>query len=79
MRLKRTDNVGSHQPCPQCRGHGYILKPLDVWYIDYHYQDCHEMCGPYTREQVRKMLERDDGKTSFRVIGPDGYLYSWEK
>jgi len=64
-------------PCSACGGSGRVVSGhRDGWYVDYHYQDGHETCGPYTKaEAVRLVVEHDDRTSRPTLIAPDGQIY----
>jgi len=62
-------------PCPACRGSGRVTPGrVDGWYVDYHYQDGHETCGPYAKALAVEMVRTSD-RVSATLIGPDGQIY----
>lgn len=65
-------------PCPHCNGTGRVRpQKQDGWRVDYHYQDGHELCGPYDKATaVEHAFGERDGTCSTTLIGPDGQIYS---
>lgn len=76
QRFEPTSHLASWVPCPWCRGTGKHPAALDGWYVDYHYQDGHEQCGPFIEEEaIRRVTEHRDPAVTVTLIGPDGRVW----
>lgn len=65
--------------CPFCDGRGSFTpcRPLGGWFIEYHYQDGHEMSGPMTKEEaIGRYLTLDQGRDNATLIGDEGQIYT---
>jgi len=64
------------QACPHCSGTGTTAHTPGGWWIDWHYQDCHEQEGPLTKTQaIKTICQHKDGSCRPTLIGPDGTVY----
>ena len=65
-------------PCPFCEGSGRTRcrGRAAGWYVDYHFQDGHELCGPYgMTEAARLVADHRDGTSTVTLIAPDGEIH----
>lgn len=64
--------------CRCCGGTGYqVPVNLKGWFVDYNYQDGHEVSGPMTKEEaIKTCLEHRDPSSSWTLIGSDGQIYT---
>ncbi len=77
MSPKCTGKYMYYADCQWCRGAGRVPRTLDGWYIDYHFQDGHETCGPYSEEEaIWRYLAGRSGEAT--LVGPDGMVYTVE-
>ncbi len=75
--IKRTDRQYCTKQCEHCKGTGREPQSLDGWYIDYHYQDGHDMCGPYDRDEAIRLYTMPEKQcANLTLIGPDGMVYT---
>lgn len=77
--LKATGRYYFTDECVFCKGRGRTppTTPLAGWYVEYRYQDCHEVGGPYTKEEAVRNVTTGatDGSCMYTLIGPDGQVY----
>lgn len=74
--LTPTDTYFYFEACPTC-GNGRVpQKVLNGWYIAYRYQDGHEECGPYSRDEAVEMYSSHrDNSVMATLIGSDNRVY----
>lgn len=74
--IRATDTSFFFEKCPCCGTGRVPTSKLNGWWISYHYQDGHEECGPYTKEQAIKIYSgHSDGSSIATLIGPDNKVY----
>ena len=83
IKLTKTDIIYRYKNCSHCNGTGIIpITTTDNnWYIDYHYQDGHELSKPMSKKDAIKDMNEDDFgcvRRNKTLIGPDGYIYTIE-
>jgi hypothetical protein len=66
-------------PCPTCDGHGRVPRVSQGFRIEWRYQDCTEINGPYAdlaaaKSHVRKYAKVDKSARP-TIIGPDGQIH----
>lgn len=80
--LRKTDKQHFTKTCTCCSGSGRLPMESsgygDVrWFIEYQYQDGHELCGPYSKaEAIRLMISSGTSEIYNKIlIGPEGLVY----
>lgn len=74
----KTDQLYYWKDCPVCNGTGKRGTSLPGWYIEYRYQDCHEIGGPFRQKEALRRMESRDPSCMKTLIGPDGAVYILE-